>query len=159
MVPNPMLDITGHTKAEGKLSQHTLEATADRVYQVIEYDFSVIARDGVTPTIWAPFIKAWNADGISVADACAALILHLKTWLMPTLVVVTSSGGKSLHAWFRVFQLDYAKQRAFMEYAVERGADDITWTRSQFVRIPDGWRNTGVRQTAYYFDPRKAVTA
>jgi hypothetical protein len=34
----------------------------------------------------------------------------------------------------------------------------VTWTRSQFVRLPDGRRQNGVRQVTYYFDPTKAVS-
>ena len=89
-------------------------------------------------------------------DVCAALILHLRKRL-PTLVSVCFSGGKSLHAWFRVFGMDRRPQRKFMEYAVSLGADRATWNKAQLVRIPDGHRASGVRQTAYYFDPAEAV--
>ena len=37
--------------------------------------------------------------------------------------------------------------RRFMNYAVSLGADPATWTRSQFVRMPDGARDHGKRQT------------
>jgi hypothetical protein len=37
IVPNQMLARTGRTQ-EGKLIPHSLEATADRVYQVVEFD-------------------------------------------------------------------------------------------------------------------------
>jgi hypothetical protein len=47
--------------------------------------------------------------------------------------------------------------KAFMDYAVSLGADKATWTRSQFVRMPDGTRDNGKRQTPYYFDPGTAV--
>jgi hypothetical protein len=33
------------------------------------------------------------------------------------------------------------------------GADRATWTRSQFVRIPDGIRENGNQQTLYFFNP------
>lgn len=40
-----------------------------------------------------------------------------------------------------------------MRYAVSLGADHATWTRSQFVRLPDGTRDNGHRQAVYYFAP------
>jgi hypothetical protein len=42
---------------------------------------------------------------------------------------------------------------SFMRYAVMLGADRATWTRSQFVRMPDGTRDNGNRQTVYFFNP------
>ena len=41
-----------------------------------------------------------------------------------------------------------------MRYAVSLGADPATWTRSQFVRMPEGRRDNGQRQTAYFFNPK-----
>ena len=40
-----------------------------------------------------------------------------------------------------------------MRHAVELGADKATWSRSQFVRLPAGLRDTGARQSVFYFDP------
>ncbi len=40
-----------------------------------------------------------------------------------------------------------------MRYAASLGADRATWTRSQFVRMPDGLRANGKRQTLYFFNP------
>jgi hypothetical protein len=44
-----------------------------------------------------------------------------------------------------------------MTYAVRLGADPHTWLRSQFVRMPEGTRENGKRQTVNYFDPDQAV--
>ena len=155
MVPNPMLAPKGPTQG-GWLSEHSKSATARRVYLCIEFDFCEKAKDGVTDTIWAPLIRAWKADSIEIVDACAALIFHLLI-RMPTLVSVCFSGGKSLHAWFRVFDIEPTAQRAFMDYAVAHGADRATWNKAQLVRIPDGHRHTGVRQSSHYLDPQEAV--
>jgi hypothetical protein len=156
MVPNPMIAVAGITQ-DGRWSEHTKHATAKRVYQVIEFDFSEKDKNG-GDTIWAPLIRKWQESGITVLDACAALIGYLAERL-PTLAVVCFSGGKSLHAWFRVFKLDKPKQREFMRYAVSLGADRATWTRSQLVRIPDGLRPNGARQTCHYLNPEEAVKA
>jgi hypothetical protein len=40
-----------------------------------------------------------------------------------------------------------------MRYAVSLGADHAPWTRSQFVRIPDGTHENGRRQPVFYFNP------
>jgi hypothetical protein len=154
IVPNPMLRVSGLTQ-EGKVSEHTKEATAARVYQVIEFDFSEFTQDGVTETVWAPLVREWHAAGITVADACAALHLHLS--VARPLVLVTYSGGKSLHGWYACFDLSEEQNRQFMTYAVRLGADPHTWLRSQFVRMPDGTRENSLRQTVHYFDPDQAV--
>lgn len=154
MVPNPMVSVLGQTQ-DGRPSEHTKSATAKRVYQVVEFDFSEKDKNG-GETIWAPFIRKWRKDGITVADACAALILHL-AGRMPTLACVSHSGGKSLHAWFRVLELNRNRQNEFIRYAVAHGADRATWNKAQLVRIPDGLRANGARQIAYYLNPKEAV--
>jgi len=154
MVPNPMVRVLGKTQ-DARWSEHTKDATARPVYQVIEFDFSEKDRSG-NDTIWTPLVRRWRESGISVADACAALILHLAERL-PTLASVCFSGGKSLHGWFRVLELNRSKQREFMRYAVSLGADRATWNKAQLVRIPDGRRANGVRQTSHYLNPEEAV--
>lgn len=168
IVPNPMLSANGRTK-KNTLSEHSLEATADRVYLVIEFDFDRYERkcDG-TPkrdergneieTQFAPLIKGWQRDQITIADACASLHWHLAT--IPAalpLVLAVHSGGKSLHAWFRAYPLYDEATWPFMHYAYQLGADHVTWTRSQFVRVPDGTRQDGRPQKTYYLNPQEAV--
>jgi hypothetical protein len=154
MVPNPMLTVQGHTK-NGKTSEHTLEGTGRQVYQVIEYDFSLTNRNGTAESIWAPLVKDWTQNGITVSDACAALLLKLATrW---PLVLAVYSGSKSIHGWFRVFELSLTQRFAFMHRAVSLGADPATWCRSQFVRVPDGLRDNGKRQTTYYLNRSEAI--
>jgi hypothetical protein len=155
IVPNPMLAIRAKTKCGGKVSEHTLEATGRQVYQVIEFDFSLKNRNGTADSIWEPLVRAWERDGITINDACAALLLHLAT-LMP-LVLVVFSGGKSLHGWYRVWELTLEERFKFMRYAVSLGADPATWNRSQFVRMPDGLRENGKRQGTYFFNPQEAI--
>ena len=155
IVPNPMLGVLGRTKVENRLSEHTLERTARRVYLVVEFDFSEFARDGSTLSEWELLVREWREAGITVADACAALHLDLASRL--PLVALVHSGGKSLHGWYYAFRRPEAELRAFMDYAVGLGADHATWLRSQFVRLPDGLRENGRRQVTYYLDPKKAV--
>jgi hypothetical protein len=153
IVPNPMLSVFGHT-AEGKISEHTKEATAKPIYQLVEFDFAELDDDG-NETTWTPFIRRWGAQQIMVSDACAALIVHLAQSL--PLFLIVFSGGKSLHAWFLIQDLPGEKIRAFMIDAVKLGACSSTATKSQFVRMPDGLRQNGNRQTVFYFNPQNAV--
>jgi hypothetical protein len=154
IVANPMLKGTGIVKHGGE-SEHTLDATAARIYLPIEFDFSRTDNKG-NPTVFLSLIKSWEQDGISILDACAALLWYLANRF--PLVVAVHSGGRSVHGWFAVFDRDEQSESwPFMQRAFELGCDPVTWCRSQFVRLPDGRRQNGVRQTAYYFDPRKAV--
>lgn len=153
VVPNPMLEDGGYTQ-EGHWSSHCLEATAARVYRVVEFDFAALDRKG-NHTPWTALIEHWKASGITIADAEAALHPHLSKH-MP-LACVTSSGGKSLHGWYNASDLPEDDQRGFMERAVALGADRATWVRSQFVRMPDGLRDNGKRQTCFYLNPQNCI--
>jgi hypothetical protein len=155
IVPNPMVAASGLTK-DGVASQHSLAATAHRVYQVIEFDFTATDHSGQA-MIYAPLLAVWKARGISTLDACAALSIHLAKRL-PSWLLFLSSGAKSGHAWFNIRGLPIAEQRTFFAEACRLGADPQLWTRSQFVRMPDGLRSNGQRQAVLYFDPRAAIS-
>jgi hypothetical protein len=154
IVPTPMLAVKGLTQ-NGQASEHTKAMTGRRVYQVVEFDFAERDKNS-NETIWAPLVSKWQRNGIEIADACAALILNLRKQL-PTLACCCHSGGKSLHGWFRVFELTPEARRRFMRGAVLLGADRATWNRSQFVRIPDGQRDSSTRQRCFYFSPTEAI--
>ena len=124
IVPSPMSAIEGVTK-DGKPSRHTLSNTGARRFLICEFD-------------------------TGTADEHAALLLHLGTFA--PLVCAVHSGGKSLHGWFYVHGQPDAKVEKFFRYAVSLGADRATWTRSQFVRMPDGTRDNGNRQTVFFFN-------
>jgi hypothetical protein len=149
VVPSPMTAERGRTKT-GYLSDHTLDNTGSRRFLVNECDFSIFARDGKTETRYAPLIRRLAERGITVPDMCASVLLHLANYL--PLVMALSSGGKSEHGWFWVEGKPETELRRFMEYAVSLGADHATWTRSQFVRLPDGTRENGKRQLVHHFN-------
>jgi hypothetical protein len=131
IVPSPMSAIEGVTK-EGKPSRHTLSNTGERRFLICEFDSGT-------------------------ADEHAALLFHLGTFA--PLVCAVHSGNKSLHGWFYVYGQPAVKIEKFFRYAVSLGADRATWTRSQFVRMPDGTRDNGKRQTVFYtnFKPMEAA--
>lgn len=149
VVPSPMIGQLGWTKA-GALSAHTFDNTGPRHFLVTECDFSIFEHNGTTETVYAPLIRRLAANRITVADMCASMLLHLNQYL--PLVMALSSGGKSQHGWFWCQGQSEAKLRVFMDYAVSLGADHATWSRSQFVRMPDGTRNNGKHQIVHYFD-------
>jgi hypothetical protein len=124
IVPSAMSAVTGKTK-DGRESKHALDNTAPRRFLVCEFDSGEV-------------------------DDHAALLIHLGGYA--PLVCAVHSGGKSLHGWFYVHgQLD-EKILRFFRYAVSLGADPATWTRSQFVRMPDGVRDDGKRQTVFFLN-------
>jgi hypothetical protein len=130
IVPSPMSAVTGTTKG-GKESKHTLANTGARRFLICEFD-------------------------TGTADEHAALLLQLG--MFAPLVCVVHSGGKSLHGWFYVHGQPDEKVEKFFRYAVSLGADRATWTRSQFVRMPDGTRDDGNQQTVFFlnFKPMEA---
>lgn|ERR1700682_1531770 len=125
IVPSPMTAQTGRTQ-EGKESEHCLENTGPRRFLVIEQDSGTV-------------------------DEQAAVLLHLAE--RAPLAVAVHSGGRSLHGWFYCARQPEDRLHLFMRYAVSLGADRATWTRSQLVRMPDGTRENGKRQTVYFSNP------
>jgi hypothetical protein len=151
IVPSPMSAPWGLTQ-EGEKSAHSLNNVGPRHYLVTEFDFTKLDEEG-NPTLWAPLIEGWEAAGISVRDARMALSLHLAK--SAPLVLINYSGGKSDHAWFDARGRDEAKLFRWMQYAVSMGACSSTWSRSQFVRMPDGTRWPSLRrQSILYFNPQ-----
>ena len=126
IVPSGMIKWVGQTQA-GKESAHSLEATGPRRFLVIEQDRGSI-------------------------DEQVAVLWHLAC--RAPLALAVHSGGKSIHGWFYSHGQDEEKVlRPFMRLAVSLGACRSTWTKSQFVRMPDGRRGDGTRQNVYYFRP------
>jgi hypothetical protein len=126
IVPSPMITWVGLTK-EGKASAHSLEGTGPRRFLVIEQDRGTI-------------------------DEQAAVLWHLACHA--PLALVVHSGGKSIHGWFFCSGQDEEKiLRPFMRHVVSLGSCRSTWTKSQFVRMPDGQRADGRRQAVYYLRP------
>lgn len=149
IVPSPMSEVKGFT-AEGKLSYRSLANTGPRRFLVVEFDFAEKTNGCDTPA--APMLRRLAECGITVADLCAALHAELST-LRP-LALVVHSGGKSLHGWYPCNGIEEEDALLkFMRYAVSLGADAATWTRAQFVRMPDGIRDGGKRQPVLYFNP------
>lgn len=73
------------------------------------------------------------------------------------LILVVDSGGKSLHAWFRVDHLSARDQVRFFYVACLLGADKSRWDMCGWLRMPGGLRQvegaSAVRQRILYFNP------
>jgi hypothetical protein len=131
IVPSPMTALIGKTQ-DGRNSKHALSNTGARRFLVCEFDGGTI-------------------------DEHSAILLHLARYA--PLVCAVFSGKKSLHGWFLVHGQPEERALKFFRYAVSLGADPMTWTRSQFVRMPDGTRGSGERQTVFFlnFKPMEAI--
>jgi hypothetical protein len=147
IVPNPMTKEVG-VKTDGKGSQRCLDNTGPRRFLVIEFDIT----DGGA---WGPYVQNLKNQGISKIDANVALLIELATKGLPRLPLALGvhSGGKSMHGWFSSTGINDEELKPFMRRAVRLGADKATWTRCQFVRMPDGTRDNGNRQRVHYFAP------
>jgi len=122
IVPCYMSSRTGKTQ-DGKDSMHCLDNCGPRRFFVCDFDEP---KSHQHPSI----------------------IWHLKDLFH--LVMVISSGGKSMHAWFWV---DPTQEDDFWKIAVPMGADPaLMRNRSSFVRIPMGTRDNGNTQRLFYFN-------
>ena len=125
IVPGYMTAKHGMTQ-DGKRSMHCLDNCGPRRFCVCDFDEP---KSDEHPAIIWQLRKAFD------------------------LVMVLSSGGKSLHAWFNVPE---DEEEDFWAVAVPMGADPaLMRNRSSFVRIPYGTRDNGNPQMPLYFDQSK----
>jgi len=139
IVPCVMTSHFGLT-LDGRNSAHSLANTGERKYLVIECDYN------------ADEVRQLNDWGVSSTDAGAAVLGWLSHYL--PLALAVWSGGKSIHGWFNLLGAPHEYVARFMDVAYALGADLATWrNRSQFVRMPDGLRDNGNRQSILWMDP------
>jgi hypothetical protein len=134
IVVNPMRDRSG-LNYRGKSSPRCQNNTGVRRHLVAEFDDPKIS-------------KAQQAR----------LVSQLRTFI--PLMLVVDSGGKSLHAWFRVDRLNARDQVRFFCVACLLGADPTRWDICGWLRMPGGLRLVAgapaVRQRILYFNPEAA---
>ena len=86
--------------------------------------------------------------------------LSTKLGQLAPLVLVVDSGGKSLHAWFRVDHLSRQDQVRFFCVACLLGADATRWDVCGWLRMPGGLRVVdgvpATRQRILHFEPKAA---
>jgi len=125
IVPCFMSKVRGLTQ-DGKESMHCLDNCGPRRFCVCDFDEP---KSSDHPAIIWQLKKAFD------------------------LVMVLSSGGKSLHAWFNVPE---SEEDDFWAKSVPMGADPaLMRNRSSFVRLPYGTRENGKIQMPIYFDQSK----
>ena len=155
VVPSPMSAQCGMTQS-GHLSEHSLDNTGERMFLVLEFDFTKLTPKG-KPTIWVPLLERCEREGITALDIQAALLTNLAT--ERPLWMTVFSGAKSLQGWFPCRgQDDQALGGWFNSAARRLGACHSTLSKSQFVRMPDGTRppnrdGNSVRQSIEFYNP------
>jgi len=128
IVPSLMTAKEGMNK-DGKPSHRCLDNTGERRFLVIEF------------------------DSFKSKDDQASILMFLSEFA--PLCAVVDSAGKSLHGWFYCSGQSEAELWRFMRVAVLLGADPVPWSRCQMVRMPEGLRDNGERQSLRYFDGSK----
>lgn len=114
--------------AEGKTSCRAKSITGDRRFIVFDFD--------EPPSAHHPSIIRW-----------------LMGTRAPLLVL--SSGGKSLHAWYATTESD----EKFWQLGIMAGADPaLKANHAQAVRLPMGTRDNGNAQRIIYFNPNNLPT-
>jgi hypothetical protein len=158
IVPSAMKASVGMTAgARPKTSARTKDNVGERQYLVIEFDFKLSDEASSNGGLGDALHRLID-DGFTVADVCAALHQHLAK--QRRLALVVHSGGKSLHGWFPCHGESDSQLRPFMDYAASLGADTMTYTPCQFVRLPGGLRRDpdgkerACRQRILYFNPK-----
>jgi hypothetical protein len=127
IVANAMLAPTGLTQDGRESARCLANACKHKRYQVVEFDHGTVPEQ-------------------------AAVLTSLQTDATP-LVLVVWSGGKSLHGWYDVDELDADALTRYFGLAVAIGADASLWDPSKLVRLPGG-RRSGIKlQPVLHFSP------
>jgi hypothetical protein len=135
----------------GKWSERCAAMYSRRHYLTVEFDL-VEQVDGVD-TPFAPLLRTWARDGISVRVASRAL--HQDLMRRGPYVMLLWSGGKSIHGWVACWHVAESVAVRFFAYACSLGADPACWSKCQLVRMPNGLRSeSNKRQEVLYFDTR-----
>ena len=151
LVPSPMSSVYGRTdEGTGPWSEHTLANTGPRQYLVIEFDFAEFSDDG-KETPLASWIRAWAQSGITIQDACAALLMHLAK--RAPLLLIVFSGGKSLHGWFPCLGAGELTLHAWMVDAVKLGPARPLGLGASLSGCRTAPAKNGKRQSIEYFNP------
>jgi hypothetical protein len=131
VVPHPMTSKKGVTK-DGRSSNRTASNTGQRRRIVCDFDKP---KPGIQP----------------------ALIAHLADYCGEDPELVLTSGGKSLHAWWRIDHWPPEDIIVFEEEAARIGADPALLgeaRKCQLVRLPAGKRNNGKPQSILFWNPK-----
>jgi hypothetical protein len=145
---SPMTAIYGKTK-NGKASMRCVDNVGPRRFVVVECDSKKWEDLSETERCKHGTEGQYRAAKF---DEQAGVLWYL-TRFAP-LAMMVHSAGKSLHGWYFCEGQPEALLERFMRLAVSLGADHATWTRCQFVRMPDGTRDNGKRQRIIYFNPQ-----
>jgi len=78
-------------------------------------------------------------DDLTISKRQQSRLISKLAQFLP-LILVVDSGGKSLHAWFRVEHLGVRDQASFFAVACLLGADPSRWDTSGWLRMPGGLR-------------------
>ena len=93
-------------------------------------------------------------DDLTLSKTQQARLISKLAEFLP-LVMVVNSGGKSLHAWFRVENFSIRDQARFFAVACLLGADKTRWDPSGWLRMPGGLRRVdgvpAIRQNILFF--------
>jgi len=148
IVPGTMSALNRET-AEGKPSAHTKGKYRSQKVSGGSNAISLIQRHG-QGNRWAPYIRKWRAAGISVADACAAILRHLSDRGH----LYLSSFGRQITAWLVcVRDVDESVLHRFMRIARRFGADLATFVIARSSSDFQPGAGTTDPQTVFYFSP------
>lgn len=131
VVPHPMTSKMGETKGAGKQSPRTVSNTGQRRRIVCDFDKP---KPSIQPSLIAYLSEYCGLD--------------------PELVL--TSGGKSLHAWWRVDDWPLEDIDFFEDEAIRVGADPALMSEArkcQLVRLPAGIRDNGNKQRILFWNP------
>jgi hypothetical protein len=130
VVPHPMTSKKGETK-DGRMSSRTFSNTGKRRRIVCDFD---------EPK----------------AEMQPSLIVHLSKYCGEDPELILTSGGKSLHAWWRIDDWPDEYIERFEDEAARVGADPALLgeaRKCQPVRLPAGTRNNGKSQSILFWNP------
>lgn len=130
VVPHPMISKKGETK-DGRMSSRTVSNTGKRRRIICDFD-------------------------LPKAEMQPSLIVHLSAYCEQDPELILTSGGKSLHAWWRIDDWPDEDIETFEDEAARVGADPALLgeaRKCQLVRMPAAMRANGNSQSILFWNP------
>jgi hypothetical protein len=102
---------------------------------------------------WGPMLDRWNRESRGCSTQQAQLANLWPLLETNRVAMVVDSGGKSLHFWLYVADIEDAAKTELCQQMMLLGCDAAIKKPVQFFRMPGGRRDNGPPQPVLYFNP------
>jgi hypothetical protein len=102
-------------------------------------------------------LERWDREANGCSPHQARLANMWPLFESGRVAIVVDSGGKSLHFWLYVADIDDSAKTAVCQRMMQLGCDSAIKKPAQYFRMPSGKRDNGNPQPVLYFNPPEQI--